>query len=285
MEQALRDTRAKIRVTLTGADGAAVAADSGWPKVTITRDSDGTAIITDAATIAETGTGAYSYTLTPAQIPDVEKLTATWSATIGTATGHSFVTEVEVVGGYLCTLEAIDTATAVATTTDTLRDARRWAETVIEDACGVAFRPRYARETLDGPGGTDLLLSRRRPLALRSVTIGGTALTSTELAAIEMTRGGKLYRSAGWGTGREGIDVVYEHGYKTPPARISRACVRLARSYLSEAPSDYDERATRVDTDAASYSLITAGVRGAHTSIPEVNQAINEYSVLSVGVG
>jgi hypothetical protein len=279
MERILRDTQAEVRVTVTNKLGEAANA-TGAVKVTITRDSDGSVIVNDQNASSVSGVaGGYAYTLAPANIPEADLLTAVWKATIESQADQLFTTEIEVVGGQLCSLEAITAALGSGTSADNakLREARAYAERVLEDACGVAFRPRYAREVRDGDGSTSLMLYRRRPLQLISVSVGGTALTSSELADVELSSSGLLYRAGAWASGFENLDFAYIHGYRSPPEPVSRAAVKLARSFIVKSPSNFDERATSVTTDEAHYSLVTPGVRGAHTSIPEVNRVIEEY--------
>lgn len=277
MDRILRDTESEIRVTLFDSTGSAVDADS-LPTVTITKDSDGTAVVTAAATtkVAAT-TGIYAFTFTPAQIPDVELLTAVWTATIGGTAGQIFTTEVEVVGGFLCTLEAInsDLPTGVTATTDELNDARQWAEDKIENekAAGVAFRPRYAKETRNGRNKTDLVLANPRPTALLVATLDDLDVS----ADVTLEPEGTAYYEPAWTKGRQNIVIAYEHGYASPPGPVTNAAVRLARYHLVGDPTNYDERATHMDTGEASYDLVVAGVRGAMTPLPEVNQVIMDY--------
>lgn len=276
MDRVLRDTKSEIRVTVTS-NGLATDADS-TPTVTITRDSTGAAVVTDAATTKPTETtGVYAYSLTPSQIPDVERLRAVWRATIGGQAGQEFRTEVDVVGGFLCTLDAIKAelpSSLPAPSNTELAEARRWAEDKIERGCGVSFRPRYASETRNGNDRTDIQLDHPRPLALIAATLDGTSvLADVKLEEPE----GIAYLENKWTKGRRNVRLVYEHGYESPPEAITHAAIRLARYRLIDDPSNFDERATRIDTEDASYSLVTAGVRGALTPLPDVNQTIEDY--------
>lgn len=276
-----RQTKAEIRVTLY--EGGVPADAIGTPTVTITRDSDGSAVVTGAATTkVPSTTGIYAYTLTPTQTATLDLLTAQWSAILGGVT-QVFTTQVEIVGGFLVSLEAIAAASGGAATTAELSEARDWAEEVLEESCSTAFRPRYAKERVYGSGNAFLLLNNRRPLAVRSVSVDGTVFTAAELSDLTLGSNGVLRRSSAWDTA--GTDLVYEYGYTTPPVPVQRAALKLAAYFLTEDPSDYFDRATSLSTDdGASYSLVTPGVRGAVTSIPEVNQVIEAYSP-SVGVG
>jgi hypothetical protein len=71
------------------------------------------------------------------------------------------------------------------------------------------------------------------------------------------------------------------------PADVARASMLLARSYLiagsAAGTGGLEERATTVSyADAGlTYGLVTAGARGAVTSIPEVNVTIERYKMVA----
>lgn len=278
MQLVPRQAAGKIRTTVTDADGAATAPTT--PTVTIVRDSDGTEIVSAAAATDENG-GVISYTLDPSDLPTVDLLTATWQGTVG---GNAFTitTEVGVVGAFLCSLEEIDAAvkdlrpSSILTTLD-LREAREVAEGFLEDRCNVALRPRYARDVHELGGGSlkALLLRKPLPRKILSATIDGEDVTSE----VKLLPGGIVYRKSRWTKNVE-IQITYEHGHSTPPVDSARATSRLARHILQADVRNYDERATRIETDEAAYGfLITAGERGAPTSLPLVNEYIvaNRY--------
>lgn len=267
MQTVLKGSASKIRAVFTGADGEAVAPTS--PKVTIIRDSDGVEIATnDAAT--HDGDGVVSYALTPAEIAEVDLLHASWSAT----GSYAAPCDIGVVGGFLCSIEEISSVitTTPAPSAKTIRGLREAAERRIEDACGVAFRPTYRRERLWGDGATGLLLAERRPSEILSAKIDG----GDELSADVTIEAGQIVYEGGWPAGSQ-VDVSYIHGFTTPPDPISRATVALARYLVLEDPSNVFDRATSYTTEEATYSLVTPGVRGAETPIPEVNAVIDAY--------
>lgn len=251
MQLILRSSAAKIRATFTGPDGEAVVPTN--PTVTITRDSDGVEIATTAAATSEGG-GVVSYTLDSADAPDVDLLHASWSANDAGAPDA----DVGVVGGFLCSLEAIAEVIQAGGgqwSVEMLRAKREQAERKLEDACGVAFRPTYARETITGRR-----LSRRRPLRVLSV--------DGEASVLSFDLGGTL-SSYTDGT------VAYVHGYPAPPEPISRACVKLAAHYIEGAG---DDRINRFREDDQEVWLSMPGA-GGETGIPEVDQAIRSYRV------
>lgn len=242
------------------------------PTVTATRDSDGSV----AATGTATGTdGEWVFGVTAAQVPDVELLNVEWAS--GSSTWR---TQAEVVGGFLCTLDEIrDALDGGDFTDDALEDAREWAEDWLEKACRVAFRPRYCREKLSGQGTDLLFLSNPLASSVLSASDTGTTITPS---SIDVDPVGVLNYSS-WSEGTRNVSVAYIHGHDSTPALVRTACIRLARYRLLEDPSNTFERATSYTTEDATYTLITPGVRGAFTPIPEVNSVIQQYRyVLSV---
>jgi len=284
MERLLRATRQEIRGVTLGADGAAAKADSA-PAVAIVRDSDGAEAATGTATPIDEASGSYGFTLTPAQIPEVDLLRATWTAAIDSVASQKFTTTHEIVGGFMCSLEQIESGLpkGVSPSTAELRTARDWAEGWLEHECGVAFRPRYGSERLNGDGRTDLFLRRPKVLSVLAASVDGEDLDAETLEAVIVEPDGTLYRQNGWSCGRRNVAVSYVHGYEQVPEAGMRAAIKLAKFLLTPDPSNRDERATRIDTEEASYSLVTAGVRGAIFSLPEVNAFVSEYSYPSVG--
>lgn len=266
----LRGTSAELRFDLT-VGGEPKAADEA-PTVTVRREN-GEAIVTDQpATGSE---GAYSLILTPTQTALVDALTATWEAKVAGAV-QTFTTHHEIVGAYLTGISAIQSVLpkGVTATDEEIVEARNLAEQWLETACHVAFRPRYAREDLDGSGHNKQLLGRPRLIAIREVTVGGEAV---DLEGLKGYPSGVIWAVGPWPVGAQNVSVAYEHGFGTPPAQVSRAAVRLARHFIVEDPSDYDERASSMSTDEAHYTFITPGMRGAITSIPEVNVVIEQF--------
>jgi hypothetical protein len=273
MQRIARKAPGTLRVTVIGPDGAAADADAN-PTVTVVRDSDGSTLAHGAIVKPADTTGIYTTTVT---CPEADLLTATWAAEID---GDDVELEVqtEVVGGFLCSLEDAEASLDSSRTTEQLTEARRWAEEILEQACNVAFRPRYARETFDGDGSTDLLVPDPGLIEVLTAEIAGVAVTD-----FVVDPSGLIYREAGWRCGRRNIELTYLHGFSTPPEDVRRAAVRLARHYLVPDPTDYDERSSSLSTEFGTYVFTTPGVRGAETSLPEVNAVIQRYRYPQVG--
>jgi hypothetical protein len=112
--------------------------------------------------------------LAAAQTAQLDWLTATWDLTVDGQPQYAS-TRIEVVGGFLIGLGDLrndrDLTNAASYSTDALANARVYAEQELEQACGVAFVPRYTRDPVQLDRGGVLLRPRVR--ALRRVSRAG----------------------------------------------------------------------------------------------------------------
>jgi hypothetical protein len=273
MNRILVSTPGTASVTYS-VDGVVV--DPGVVTVNITRD-DGTALVTAGAT-AGSGAAARTFNLTAAQLPTPDVLRLDWTS----ATKGVITTYLEVVGGFLFNTSELRALSALSDTVKypavDLAAARTMAESALEDVCGVAFVPRYARVTLDG--GADDVLLRPRPRSVTAVSVGGVAIA--DLTTLGLYRDGRLYNPAGWTAGRLNVVVKYVHGHAYPPPRVGRAALLLAKRYLVDTPVS-DRATSLINPDGTTQWMVTAGVRGALFDIPECNAVVDHYG-LSFGV-
>lgn len=263
-------------------DGVATNPTPDTATVGIVRD-DGTELVTAGTAATEAGTGVVTFTLTPSQTALLDALVVTWAATFG-GQSQTFTDIVEVAGGVLFTiaqaraLKPLDNA--VAYPIASLIEARTMVETALEEACGVAFVPRYAREFVSGSGGSMLLL-RPKVRAIRSIAVNGVALSQSLLDTIRVLPTGEAYYPTGWNAGIANLEVAYEHGHNYPPPRVTQAALTWAKNFLVKGP--IDDRTTSLTSEDGTYVLATPGMRGSWTGIPEVDATIAQYS-LAVGV-
>lgn len=271
MQRILVDTQATLTTTFE-VDGTPTDPSPATATVVVTRD-DGTEVYNGAAT--RTGTGAFSYTLSAADNDQFDILTVAWTSSLGTLTSMT-----EVVGGFLFTVADARRLKPLQDTVkypaDRIIEARTLAETALEDLCGVAFVPRYTRETFSGNGSTTLLL-RPRATAIRSVTSDGTVYTTTEITGLVPQQTGAIYNPNRWTLGYGNLSVGYVHGYASPPPRVSQACLLLAKNWLVDGP--LDDRMTSMSTEDGTFSLLTPGLRGSFTGIPEVDACVQTYGL------
>lgn len=257
------------------ADGSV--ANPGDVTCTVTR-ANGTVLLEDEPAVGS-GT-ARSVDFTAAQMSELDSLTLLWASdTLGT-----LETRVEVVGGFMFTLTGAR-GLAPLSNTSTYPDAsviaaRTLAEMALEEACGVAFVPRYAREVLSGKGTTKLFTRSSEPVRVISATVDGTALSAPQIAALQVDRKGFVWNEDGWSAGDRNIVIEYEHGHPTPPANGPRAALLLAKRYLVDSPVN-DRATTLINQDGTTQYLVTAGVKGAVFDIPEVNAFVASFQETS----
>lgn len=273
--EVLRSVGATLRIPEHWEDPVSL---SGEVKITITRDSDGSAVVTDAETTHVTGEPeSWTYEVSGSDFADLDILTATW--TDGSST---YTTQVEVVGGYVVSLAAIKNKLGEDASDDELTRAREQALDDIERACHVSFRPRYRKERLSGSGTNRLLLGRRQPRRILSLEVEDSPLSEADIDALILEPSGVVVRTSTWSQGRSNIVATYEAGYEfyTPAQRPVRD---LAAYYLTVSPTDWNDRATGYSNEYGTYSLVTPGVRGASFPLPIVNSFVEGFCLPLVG--
>lgn len=271
--------------TLTAAfsDGGEALVDPGTVTVTITR-SDGSVLVAAAATL---GSGAAARTYALAAQTRLDHLTAVWSGSSG---ARKVTTRHEIVGGFLADLAEVRALDAVSNTTSyptSKLEAARWqAEARFEEATGVAWVPRHARETLVGGNQARLLLGYRPPRALIATSIDGVAVS--DLTTLALLPWGAVERDAGvWfpkpATDPRNVVVEYTYGYDAPPNDLKQAFLTYVRYLLLDTRSRIPDRASVMTTDMGTFQLTTAGYRRT-TGLPEVDAVLNDYDQTIPGV-
>lgn len=264
-------------------------ADPGIVTVSITRQSDGSAVVTGAATTG-TGAAARAYTLSALYTADLDVLTVVWSGTIS-AVAVTITQECEVVGDWLFTIAEARAAhpdLLEATYPDaTIQAIRERITEWFAEICGVSFVERYRRVVVSGDGTAELLLPEAmRVSALRraeertSGTQTWTALSAGDLADVLVEPIGLLVRETEgvWTAGRRNWRIAYEHGWEQVPEPIKRAAIRLllAQSF----PSNLSDRALSETNSLGTFRLAAPDARtwGRWTGLPEVDAILAEYS-------
>ena len=261
------------------------AAPVSAPTVTVT-GSDGTIHVNAQASTALTAeTGVYTYDLSPANATaTIDNLTVLWAYTIDSK-AQTATDTVMVVSSRLCSPQVIDDSlnrggTSSNYTARKIQIALSYAEDAFERVTAPWFATRYATATVDGNGlETDLVLPKAPVIRVRSATVAGTAISSTDLAALVVYEDAGIVaaaRAGVWATGRKNVTIGYEYGYADPPGDVARAVALIATSILSDGP--WDDRGFGVSTDGGFVRLLTAGVSGAAFSIPEVQATVKNYS-------
>lgn len=272
-----------------GADGDP--ADPGTVTVTVTR-ADGTVLATAQATTGTT-TAARTYPLTAAQTATLDRLTVTWIASGVTLA----TTEVDVVAApWFSNVELRAAEPALANTSSytaaLITVARLQVEAMFERVTRRRFVPGYELRTIPGASGCELVtpwvdIRRVRSAALYNDPSAAAVETlgSTELAAIPQAPSGVITRYNGtWGA--YWVRLGVEHGLIVPPADLKRAAMRMTREVLiASKVTTPDAAVTWNSTDLGwSATFVTPGVRGAHTSIPWVNETLDAWTFNEIGI-
>lgn len=276
MDRILRDTPARVRLTIRDASGTLWDPDDDAMEAVVT-DSAGGAVGTYAATRESPGLFRIDVPASETEVLDVYSVA--WTGTFD-AEEQTFHSEYEVVGGFFFSVSEARSFDGGALTDESayplqsIVDAREQVESEIEDACGVAFVPRGARVALDGSGGAALFLPHIR---IRDVVEATEDDTAVDLDDVTLrTDDGVLILSVGsWAIGDRNVSVLYEHGYTQPPARIKRAALILLRDRLVR--SNVNDRALSYTDDSGTMQMSVAGVNGAF-GIPEVDAAVAQYT-------
>lgn len=254
-------------------DGVATDPSPATATVTITAD-DGTAVVTDAAA-TRTSAGVFTYTVTPAQAADLDLWSVAWTATFG-GQAQTFTDRIEVAGDVLFTIaQALATDGLSTKTSAQIIEKRTLVEGLLEQACGVAFVPRYGKTTVSGNGRSTLMLPPRTT-AIRSVTLDGTTVDTSEMRVLAS---GEVYYPSWWTQGYANYVIAYEHGYSDGPERMAAgdAALTWAKSLLLSGP--IDDRATGTATEFGNITLATPGMRGSVSGIPAVDAFIQNYGL------
>jgi hypothetical protein len=264
----------------------------------VLQDVDGanapTVVVTDSAGVVVAGTftpskvpattGTYHCTV-PADLAilDVYDVTWTW---VNPTPDQVRTTQFELVGSFLFAVAELrasnaDFANATIYPASTIARIRTEVEEAFARWARVSFTRLGARPTLSGDGSAILLLPNRRPAAVVSASVAGVALTTTQLAELDMDHTGALeWVNNAWSEGRGNVQLLYEHGYRTPPALIKDKGMQYARSLLTDSP--FPDRATASITELASYRITQPG-RDGWSGIPAVDAAIAQFGYAHVG--
>jgi hypothetical protein len=255
-------------------EGGVATAPTATPTVTITRD-DGTAVTTGAVSI----NGAVASVTVPAsQNTLLDTLTVDWSAVVG-GEAQEYLDTVEVAGGVLFTIAEAQARSGLASKTAAeITEKRTLVESLLEQACAVAFVPRYGTTTINGTGGSTILLPARTT-AIRAVTVDGVAVAQSYVDTMRLLGTGELYYPSYFTRGYSNYVIAYEHGYSDGAERLaaSEAALTWTKALLVNSPMD--DRALTYSTDDASYTMAVPGMRGSVSGVPAVDAFIQQYGL------
>lgn len=282
MDRILRSSSATVQVTLYDENGDPANPPGGTLTADVT-DSGGTAISGSPFSVTNppASIGVLKFTLPAPGIAVLDAYDVTWNI----PDGSKRFTQFEVVGGFLFTIAELrafddELTDATAYPASAIVDVREQVEERLEgeEACGVAFVPRGAREVLDGSGEALLELAHLLPRTVLSAEIDGVALDAAALADLRTHDWGAVSRKTlgAWTSGQANVEILYEHGFDRPPAPIVRAAKILAKKQLVDSPISEEERALSVTTELGTMRISTPG-RDGPTGIPEVDAVIEQF--------
>lgn len=284
----LRNTALSVlSPTFVGADGETPTDTASTPTAAVSRE-DGTSLSALTVTASSVSDGVYSAALTTTHTSQLDRLKVTWGGTAGSL-AQSYVTELEVVGAHLVSITELRDERGLDNTTSVplslIRRVRdKWAQQ-IEDACGVAFSPRYERDVLRGDGTSILALSKIRPLSLIAVTVDGTSVSTSNFTLHD--EGLIEYEGTAFPTSSTGpnVTVTYEHGFPSCPEDVRhemlKACRQEVLRYTKDLPTDAISQAF---PDGPTIRYSTPGV-DRPTGILSFDAVLNRYKFRPPAVG
>lgn len=257
----------------------------GTVTVTVTR-SDGSAVLTDAATTGE-GDAPRSVELTPTDTADLDLLTAVWSVddvergrTVTEVAGPPIITYAQFV--------AADTGQA-APPVPAFLAARDEVEAKFHRACARALRPRFAVDRLTSistrPRDVRTVWPDVRRIRRITTDDGAGAVTVWDdeaLAALVIDHGNGIIRhpSAPWPFHpNASIEVAYEYGLDAPPPDLRKAIAHaIALEMKSGARVANQGIATEiVQADGSRHRLPTPGLGHWVTGVAVIDEAVKAY--------
>lgn len=267
---------------------------TGTPTYTVT-SAAGATVASGNATVVGGGTGQVTLTV-PGQA-SVDLLTVAITATVGGASLTEYDT-VEVAGGFLFGLaegRASDASLADQERypTAALEWARAATEWELEQICDRSFTTRYAFQTLDGTGTSQIVLqgpdedrSFRDFIRLRSISVAPQLdeafidFTAGQLADVAVEQTGTATRASGdvYTWGRQNVRVGYEYGRTLAlPRDLKEAAFIRFRTWCNSRRSGVPDRVTSYSTaDGSSFRIALPGAYA--TGIPEVDGVYSRYS-------
>lgn len=204
--------------------------------------------------------------------------TVVWTGVTSAVTVAVDTEYVEVAGGRLFTVKEARASDDDLTASRYPPADVMYYRTVVEDEferiTGRSFIPvtRRFRQDLDGSGMH--LLPVRDVSTLVSIEIEGAAL---DLSGVDVDTDGIISGLPATAQGPVWVTVTY--GFTSVPADVKRVGMIRTRYFLASERSGIPDRATTYQpADGGTYSLATPGVRGSHTGMPEVDEALDGYT-------
>lgn len=156
---------------------------------------------------------------------------------------------------------------------------REVVEDEFERVAGRSFIPVTRRFRVDWDGwGDTLTLPVRDVRSLVDFDPISVDVTGPDLADLDVDTDGVISGLCGSQAGAYIATVAY--GFPSVPLDIKRVGMIRTRWYLAAERSGIPDRATSFQpVDGGTYAIATPGQRGSHTGLPEVDEALNGYTL------
>lgn len=273
-QRILTGSAGALELTLRDADG-----DPDTTATTITVEvtrGDGTELLAAGTATSQSGS-AHAVALTRAQTATPDRLTCTWS-TGGTEIATTIV---DVVGAHWFSLADLRNRRGVTKRSDDeLRAARdAWAD-LADRVTGVAWVPRWGRETFRHEGGYRIVPEWAKVRSVVACTADGATI---DVSGWELTaNGGVIITDTALGC----VDVVltYLHGHDRPPQPLVDAGLEFCEWHLTGDRNGISPRALGFTAaDGGTYRYASASVDNP-TGLPDVDAMLRTYSARLPGI-
>lgn len=292
-QRVLRSTTATLRATFKDQEGEDAAPSE--PVTVVITDSAGDEVASGTATVTgDDVPGEVTYSLTAAQTAALDLLTAVWTDDDGVTVTSS----VEIVGGFYFTVAEARESDKILKASEKYTDAdirrvRAEVEVECERITGRSFVPRFRRIVTTSPGGTRLRLLDSEVRSVLSMSAAGVPVSGSfanvtglgagilEWPLNELAPGNATSVVNPFGAEGSLLEIAYEYGWDAPPPDLKSAALLRLRHRLTRPDSGIPDRAsTFTSTEGGTYSLITPGMRGAKTGIPDVDSVYADYTIM-----
>ena len=237
--------------------------------------ANGSDLLHETALESNSETHEVATELTPAQTADLDIL----SLVATDADGSVATSTIDIVGGYLFSIAELrkQESSLANKPVDHLLRVRDQVESEAERFCNRSFVPRLVAIELpyeDVVTASRYVVDR---LSWRSFEVDGT--TYDDPSEFRWPYG---YTS-------NHVTLYAEQGMEHVPADFKRDAIARAKDIIAGSSAAFDARATAMSNEQGTFSLVTAGVRGARTNSPDWNAALDAMawdigSVMSVPI-
>lgn len=267
-QRILTGSAGTLELTLRDADGDP---DTTTTTITVAVDrGDGSELLA-AGTVTTQSGSKHTVALTRAQTATPDRLTCTWSSSSDVVA----TTTVDLVGAHWFSLAELRNRRGVAKRSDDeLRAARdAWAD-LADRVTGVAWVPRWGRETFRHHGGRRIVPEWAKVRSVVSCVADGATI---DVSDWELDAGGGVIITD-TEIGHVEVVLTYLHGYDRPPQPLIDAGLEFCEWHLTGDRNGISPRALGFTAaDGGTYRYASASVDNP-TGLPDVDAMLRTYS-------